>query len=187
MSPLSKRDEIILQAFQVFYKHGFHASGVDSLLADSGISKRTLYKYFSSKEELIEATIEHYRNHTLTAMVEELTRRSSNPKEKLLAIFDIRREALEAGDYSGCFAINAKLEYEGRSPDIEAACAGFLNRLEQFIGTLCIEAKCKNPETMARQIMLILEGTIIYGQSQHDPEIAIAAKEIVKMLLKNSS
>ena len=55
----AKKQDIIRLAYDVFYKHGFHATGVDKLLNDSGISKRTMYKYFRSKEELIAATIAH--------------------------------------------------------------------------------------------------------------------------------
>ena len=56
----TKRQEIIDAAYRCFYDGGFHATGVDTVMADTGISKRTLYKYFPSKEHLIEAVLEHY-------------------------------------------------------------------------------------------------------------------------------
>lgn len=183
----TKRDEIVRQAYGVFYEHGCHATGVDRLLADSGISKRTLYKYFRSKEELVSAAVVHYKETTLTAMIAEISRRTNDPKEKLLAIFDLRREVLESGDYSGCFAINAKLEYEGKNPEIEAACCDFETGFESFIANLCTEARLRNPEYTARQIMVLLEGTIVYGQSQHNPAIASAARDVVQMILKIES
>lgn len=180
---LSKRNEIVRQAYEVFYKKGFHATAVDRVLADSGISKRTVYKYFRSKEELIVATIAHYRHITFEAIAEELEKRTSDPKQKILAIFDLKREALERGEYSGCFAINAKLEYEGKEPEIEAACAVFLDDLGSFIDQLCKQARFKNPNKVMKKIMILLEGAIVYGQAQRDPQIAQLAKDMAVELL----
>lgn len=179
----SKRDEIVKRAFAVFYKEGFHATGVDKVLSDSGISKRTLYKYFPSKEALIAATVHYYQQTTFSAVEETLKKRATTAKEKILALFDLRREALAAGDYSGCFAVNAKLEYEGRHPDIEMACAGFHEKLESFLTALCKEAGCNDPAATAQTIMILYMGTIVYGQSQHNPQIALRAKDVVKGLL----
>ena len=187
MDKESKRDEIVREAFQVFYQKGFHATGVDTVLADTGISKRTLYKYFRSKEELIEAAVAYYHRMTLEAVVAELERRSPDAKKKLLAIFDLRREILENGNYSGCFAINAKLEYKGKHPEIESACSAYFSQLENYIERLCEEAGCKKAAFVARRIMVLLEGTIVYGQIKHDPSIATAAKEIAKTLINEAT
>jgi AcrR family transcriptional regulator len=181
--PLPKRDEIVARAYEVFYKHGFHATGVDKLLADSGISKRTVYRYFRSKEELIAAAIAHYQHLTFVTVQEQINRRAKNAKEKILTLFDLRKDLLEKGDYSGCFAINAKLEYEGKHAEIEKACATFLSELEQFITSLCAEAGCTNPAATATQITLLFEGAIVYGQAKRNPEIAQISKEMARALL----
>ena len=96
-SSTTKKDDIIHNAYEAFYKHGFHATAVDKLLEDSGISKRTLYKYFRSKEDLIVATIAHYQHVTFQKVVEALAKHAKNPKDKILKIFDLKREGLENG------------------------------------------------------------------------------------------
>ena len=60
-----KKLEIVKWAFDRFYKGGFHATRVDAAIAGSGISKRTIYKYFTSKEELIEAVLRLYSEHVV--------------------------------------------------------------------------------------------------------------------------
>ncbi|MDQ2696824.1 MAG: TetR/AcrR family transcriptional regulator [Pseudomonadota bacterium] len=184
MPRANKRDDIIQRAYRIFYRHGFHATGVEALLADTGISKRTLYRHFGSKEELIVAAVAYYQTSLLEALPGELARRAGNPEGQLLAIFDLKREAFERGDFTGCFAINAKLEFEGKHPAIESACVRFNKDLEQLMGKLCEQAGLRGPEQVARQLMLLLEGTIVYAQIHRDPTAAVTARETAASILR---
>ncbi|HSA58315.1 MAG TPA: TetR/AcrR family transcriptional regulator [bacterium] len=186
MEPLNKREEIIQRAFKIFYDGGFHATGVDTLLADSGISKRTLYKYFRSKEELIAAIVEHYQNLLFQDVSKEMVKRSSDPKEQILYLFDQKREEFEAKNYNGCFAVNAKLEFEGKDKQIEAACKTLYEKLEEFVAALCTQAKCKQPKKVARQIMILFEGAVVLGQMHRDPSIPETAKKLARELLRET-
>lgn len=185
-SSRNKRDDIVRQAYDVFYRHGFRATAVDRMLADSGISKRTVYKYFRSKEDLIAAAIEYYQDITLKHIAGELSARAVDAREKLLAIFDLKYEAFEQGNYSGCFAINAKMEYAGKIPEIEKASSSFFTELEKLILSLCQEAKCRNPAAAATQITLLLEGTIVYAQAQQNPSIALVSREMARSVLESA-
>ncbi len=178
-----KRDEIIRLAYEVIDAHGFYETGVDRLFTDSGISKRTVYKYFRSKEELIAAAIGYYRQKTLDAIAAELSRRGGTAQDKLLALFDMKRQELSAADYSGCFAINARLFYDGDQPEIHEACADFLRSVQDLIQQLCREAGCAKPAATAKQIMVLFTGLIVHGQSQRDPDAARLAKELVRTLI----
>ncbi len=101
----TKKQEIIAQAYDAFYDGGFHATGIDTLMANSGISKRTLYKYFSSKEDLIEAVLDQYGADTDTFLFQPALSRSADPREQIAAIFDIRREMTER-TCRGCLAMS---------------------------------------------------------------------------------
>ena len=178
-----KREELIHLAYEVFSEHGFHSTGVDKLLANSGVSKRTLYKYFRTKEALIAAAIGYYRQKILAQAEAELSRRAGDPKGKLLALFDIKEEELSDPDYCGCFAINARLVYEGDHPEIKNASADFLSGIQAYIEQLCTDAGCSQPAVTAVKIMVLFVGTIVSGQSQKDPAIARAAREMAASLL----
>lgn len=183
---LAKRDEIIRHGYQAFYRHGFHTTAIDQMLADSGISKRTVYKYFRSKEELIEAAVHYYQQLSLTQIAQELDRRSQTAAEKILIIFDLKYESMLAGNLAGCFAINAKLEYKGKYPAIERACTEFLNRLADLVLTLTKETGCATPDMIAGQLMVLLHGAIIYSQAQGDPAIILNARAAAAQLLAAS-
>ena len=184
MTTPTKRDEIVRTAYEVFYKHGFHATGVERLLADTGISKRTLYKHFRSKEDLIVAAIAHYQDTLFGALPGELRRLAGDdPTGQLLGIFDLRREAFERGDFTGCFAINAKVEFEGKHGGVETACVRFSRDLEALMRELCEQAGYSDPTQIARQLTLLLEGTIIYAQIHRDASVAVTARDTAATIL----
>jgi AcrR family transcriptional regulator len=69
MSQTSKREQIVDVALSLFYQGGFNATGVDKIVSESGVTKKTLYAHFKSKDELILATLrrrdELFRNNEL--------------------------------------------------------------------------------------------------------------------------
>src|SRR6201992_1787906 len=85
-----KKLEIVKYAFDRLYEGGFHATGMEAALAGSGISKRTLYKYFPSKEDLIEAVLRLYSE----VIVDQLFGPVANlgdPRQQIIAFFDVRK------------------------------------------------------------------------------------------------
>ncbi len=84
-----KKREIVKWAFDRFYEGGFHATGIDTAMAGSGISKRTLYKYFSSKEELIEAVLVHYGEFIMHELFDPVAA-IKDPRKQIMAFFDAR-------------------------------------------------------------------------------------------------
>ncbi len=182
-----KRDEIIREAYKVFYREGFHAAGVDQVLAGTGISKRTLYKYFESKEDLIEATIDHYGaqlSRSLDAFI--LESKSKTAIEKALSVFDWLEDLVESGHLYGCFAINAKIEYSQKGPGIEAACALQFTRFENLCVALCRECKVKNVRKTSCQLRTIFQGATVIGQTTGSALAIQNAKSVARMLLENS-
>jgi AcrR family transcriptional regulator len=182
-----KRDEIVRRAYAVFYRDGFHAAGVDSLLEGSGISKRTLYKYFKSKEDLIEATIHFYHRNmlqTISDFVESGDARK--PVSRILRLFEWLDGVLKSGHRAGCFAINAKLEYSNREAAIELSCENYFAKLEELLANLCRRAGCREPKKLARQLALIFQGAVVNGQATRDAASAQAAKAAAKVLIDAS-
>jgi len=184
MKTQTKREEIIQHAYSVFYGQGFHATGIDTVLAGSGISKRTMYKYFRTKEELIAAVVEYYQRLAFEKIPATMSARHRDPIKQILCLFDIKGEEFTEGNFVGCFALNAKLEFESKDIAIEKACSRFYVLLEEYIVTLCVKANCKQPEITARKIILLFKGAIVLGQMHHDPSIIQIAKSMAKEVLQ---
>ena len=183
-----KRDAIIREAYSVFYIEGFHASGVDRAIEGTGISKRTLYKYFASKEELIEATIAHYSEQQARRFEEHFTRnKSRSPIDRALSIFDWLTKAVEEGQAFGCFATNAKVEYSKKNPGIEAACDMHFGRFESLFVDLCRDCGVKNLKKTAGQFQIVFQGAIMSSQTRGDLVAIQNAKAVARMVLENAS
>lgn len=180
---MNKKNAILQHAYEVFSQHGFHATGVDTALAKSGISKRTLYKYFRTKEALIAALIGYYQEQIFTQVPAIMKAHSPHPIEQIICLFDMKQKEFAEGNFSGCLAINAKLEFAGKDMAIEGACSQFYLLLEAYVAQLCKQAKCKKSKLKARQIILLFEGAIVMGQIHKDPNVVEVAKRMVRKIL----
>jgi AcrR family transcriptional regulator len=178
-----KKQEIIDQAYQIFYDGGFHATGVDKVMADSGISKRTLYKYFPSKEQLIEAVLERYGATVESRLFEPAMARSHDPREQILALFDVRRADMDSHDYRGCLAMKAALEFKGKHAGIEDRGKASSQYIEGRFIDLCRNAGLADAEEVGRQVNLIFQGAILTSQARGDTEVFDAAKKAVRGLI----
>jgi len=159
--PPSRRDELVDAAMRIFYRNGFHNTGLDQIQKESGISKMTLYNHFKSKDELIVAALrrrdEMFRNN-LMKFVET---QSKDSTERILAVFDALDAWFNEDTFNGCMFINASAEY--CDPDCPARRVAAEHKLEiiRYIQELCIAAKLDNPEELAQQLYMLIEGSIV--------------------------
>lgn len=184
----TKRDEIIKSAYEIFYKNGFHATGVDAIVDGTGISKRTLYKHFTSKEGLILATVNYYHQITYRAISDYIEKSpSDNPVDKALMIFDFLADLVDAGNLEGCFAMNAKTEYSNKAMEIESACDGHVIALRELIEKYLSEAKIAQSESLAMQIIMLFEGAILRNKATKNSLPTQLAKSAAKSICSQKS
>jgi len=192
--PPSRRDELVDSAMKVFYSNGFHNTGLDLILKDSGISRMTLYNHFKSKDELIVAALrrrdEMFRNN-LMKFVESKTKDTT---ERILAVFDALDAWFNEETFNGCMFINASAEF--CDPDCPARRVAAEHKLEiiRYVQELCVAAKLDDPEELAQQINLLIEGSIVVAHlvgrvSNNDQSLSDAAqraKSVAKRLIRDS-
>jgi AcrR family transcriptional regulator len=177
------RERILGTAYNLFSRHGIRAVGVDTVVAESGVAKMTLYRHFPSKDELVLAFLERREELWTRGWVEaETGRRATTPGERLLAIFDIFDEWFHQDDFEGCSFINVLLEIDDRTNVVHAAAVGHLANIRGFVRGLAEEAGVRDPETFARQWHTLMKGSIV-AAGEGDANAARAAKEVAKLLL----
>ena len=178
----SKRDELVRQALGIFYRDGFHATSMDALVAETGISKTTMFKHFRSKEELILATLrlrdENFRNWLFRRMEQ-----AEKPREQLLAMFDALSEWFATPEFNSCMFIKAASEYPDTAHPIHAQAAEHKRLLFLKLERVAGEAGAENPAALARALLLLKEGAIVTAHIGHEKDPAADAKLVAEGVL----
>lgn len=170
---VSVRDKILLTAHDLFYSTGFRATGVDTLIKASKVTKVTFYRHFPSKSLLILAYL-HYRHEIWISWFEATLRRhldeGESPSDAITATL---HEWFISPDFHGCAFINASAE--AKSEEIE-------NEIKEICRDHKTETKKKiemlagiTDEKTCNDIMMLIDGAIIHAQMGMDTESVINA------------
>lgn len=184
----SRRDHLVQTALRLFYTHGFHATGIDRILAESGVAKMTLYKHFGSKDDLILAALA-LRDETFRDwLTGRMTEASDDPETQLLAMFDaletwFHGEAFKGLGFSGCAFINAAGEFPPHDHPAHQIAADHKAQVVTYLTEVCAKAGFADPAQLAEQLALLKEGAIATAQVRGMPEAAQTAKAMAKTLI----
>jgi AcrR family transcriptional regulator len=169
------KERILETADRLFYGQGIRAVGVDTIAAEIGISKRTLYNYFPSKDELILA---YLSRRFVPINVSERP-----PLEQILRVFDWLERWFATDTFRGCPLVNAVAELaDATHPGTKMAVA-FKEQRRIHMRDLLIELNVADPDGLATQVSILAEGAIIAALVRGDPGMARAAKAAARVLL----
>jgi AcrR family transcriptional regulator len=171
------KERILQTADRLFYLEGIRAIGVDTIAAAIGISKRTLYNHFPSKDALIAAYLER---RFVKARPSDKT-----PVEQILGTFDSLERRFSAKDFRGCPFVNAVAEL-GKDRAVKKIAIAFKESRRQWFRDLLIELDVKEADALATQLQLLVDGSIALDLVRDDPSMARAAKEAARALLVNA-
>ncbi len=179
----SKREQIVATAVELFAKQGFHATGIDTIVEKSGVAKRTLYAYFRSKDELVLAALRQYDGLFRNGFMRQVEAGSPSPRGRLLAIFDVAEEWFSRRNFYGCMFIKAAGEYSEKDTPIRQSCKEFKGLMRGYVRTLCEKTGAPDPDKLAQEIALLLEGAIVTAQVSQKPGAARIAKRAATALI----
>ena len=169
-------ERIIEAADRLFYRKGIRAVGVDSVAAEAGISKRSLYDTFPSKDALVAAY--------LRQRIQPLPASDQPPGAQVLARYDQLNGRFSKGDFRGCPFVNAVTELAEDCEAARAIALGFKDERCQHIASLLSQAAAAAPEALAGQIALLFEGAIASMLVRQDPSVALQARDAARVLMQ---
>lgn len=180
-SPATKptmKERILETADRLFYLRGIRAIGVDTIAAEIGISKRTLYNHFPSKDALISAYLER----------RFVQPRASDkpPAEQILATFDSLERRFSAKDFRGCPFVNAVAEVGPENRSVRKIAVAFKESRRLWFRDLLVQIGVADPDCLATQLVLLVDGSIAQDLIRDDPAMARAAKEAARVLLSGA-
>lgn len=172
------KERILETADKLFYLQGIRAIGVDTIAAEVGISKRTLYNHFPSKDALIAAYLERRFVRA---------RPSDKPAaEQILATFDSLERRFAAKDFRGCPFVNAVAELGPTDRAVKKIAIAFKESRRIWFRDRLSELGVADADALATQLVLLVDGSIAQDLVRDDPAMARAAKEAAKVLLRNA-
>ena len=185
-SASSPRQKIIETASQLFYQKGIQNVGINEIIATSGVAKRTLYRYFPSKEALIEVVMEHRATEWLNWFETAVYARGNTAKERLLATFDVLREWYARPDFRGCPFINAVLEIADASHPAHKVSVKVRESILRQIQQLAQQVGVKDSESFSQQYLLLIGGASLMATIEGLSEGANYAQQALSILIESS-
>jgi AcrR family transcriptional regulator len=182
----TKRDQLIDTALRLFYENGFHATGIDKVLAESGCAKMTLYKHFKSKDELILAVIRRMDETMRNDFMREIERRAKTPRDRLVALFDVLEGWFKDPEFKGCLFVHASGEFPDEDHPVLNACAEHQRLIHNYIHEQATAAGSTDPNGLADELMLLVEGAVVRSHILHDPTVAQDAKRAAAKLVDHA-
>ena len=182
-SVTTARERLIDTAIALFNRHGFHATGVDRIVAVAKVAKKTLYAHFPSKEELILAALARKEAAFADKFIPMVQAASDDPKQRLLTLFEMAKSWFSDPDFYGCIFVNAAVEYSEAGHPINACARRFKTLLRGFAREQAQLGGAADPDLLADQIALLFEGATTVAQVSARPDAATTAKRIAETLI----
>ena len=169
------RQRILETTDRLFYGQGIRAIGVDTVAAEIGISKRTLYNYFPSKDALIVAYLSRrLRPAAIT---------DAPAAEQILGDFDRMERNFARPGYRGCPFVNAVAEMGDPAHGANALAIAFKEQRRLWFRDLLHRLDVADPEGLSMQLMLLVDGAIAAALVRGEPKMARTAREAARVLL----
>ena len=161
---ISPRERILAAAAELFYRQGIRAVGVDAIAEAAETNKMTLYRHFASKDELV---AEYLRREAEKVRLGWVQRAIDHPEPcaQIRAWLSDVANHMSSGDERGCPLTNAAVELAEKDHPARRVVEAFKTAQRQYLTGLCEAAKLVEPEMLADELFLLLEGARVTGQS----------------------
>jgi AcrR family transcriptional regulator len=185
-TPKNARDRLIDAAINLFYQHGFNAVGLDQILDVVGVTKTTFYKYFESKDELMVEAV-RYRDEWEGQAWRRAVRTvaGDDPRQQLLALFDVLDMWFNTEDFKGCIFINTAAEFPNPHDPVHQAAAAYKKRSRDGWRDAAKAANATDPEGFADLYTILVEGTLVMRQVHGRNDAAAVAKRAAARLIED--
>lgn len=172
----SPAERILATADKLFYTRGIRAVGVDTIAAEAGVSKRTLYNHYPSKDALIAAY--------LTGRFRHVTPSDAPAAEQILGVFDRLERVFASTGFHGCPFVNAVAEISDPKHPASGIAARFKEERQLWFKALLERLKVKDADALAAQLAILTDGAIATALVRRDPGTARSARAAAQTLLR---
>lgn len=179
----SAAERLLDAASRLFYTRGVSNVGINEIIARAGVARMTFYHHFPSKDDLIKAVLERRREER-AAWLARADDMASAPLARILAVFDLLEAWFRAPDFRGCPLVAATFEMGGQLNAARPYARDHHEAVRQYFQARLQEAGAPDPQGVAWQLHLLLEGASVVALVQGGPAAADAARAAAEKLLE---
>ena len=181
----SAKERLLAASAKRFYADGVHATGIDSIVTEAGVAKKSLYNNFTSKSDLVEAYIDARHEEWLELYRERLSRATSH-RDRVLATFDAyfdhANDEYEQG-FRGCGLLNAAAEFPAGSQE-RAAVRDHKEEVERLLAVELEPLKgMASAHKLAEHFSFLLEGAVARAGLEGNATKLMHARAIAEQML----
>ncbi|HEX4226122.1 MAG TPA: TetR/AcrR family transcriptional regulator [Pseudonocardiaceae bacterium] len=183
IDPAATRSKVLAAAARLFYERGVNGVGVNEIAARAEASKLSIYRYFQSKENLVESMLAAHSDR-IHDWLRRSTASAAEGPDRVLAIFDLLMGWFAERDYRGCTVLNTVIDTRGDQDGVRAIAREHLKRYRDLLEERLAEAGVAEPAPVARQLLLLIEGvtmvTTIDGDNSAGADARAAALALIE-------
>lgn len=176
------RDIILDVTEKLIYRHGIAATGMDLLVKTAGVSRKSIYRYFANKDELVIAALQRRDERWMQWLRNEVERREGSG-ERLLALFSALKAWFASADFRGCAFINTSGETGDPQDPVRLLAKAHKQKLLEYALELCRAHGTCDPERQAAQLLILIDGAITVALVMGDTTAADSAQNMARSLL----
>lgn len=175
------RERLLAAGQQLFYSRGASV-GVDALLKEANVARRSLYEHFGGKDGLVAAVLRRASDEDL-AWYEDALAGATQPRARLLGLFDRLDELVSNPEFRGCRYFATDLSFADPGHPAHAETETFRRRLRALLVRELEDLGHGRPERAAEQLHLLIEGVLVMGATQDDHHPGRAARDLAVLVI----
>lgn len=162
---ISPRERILAAASDLFYRQGIRAVGVDAIAEAAETNKMTLYRHFASKDELVAAYLQRLAEKAKASWDQLEAEYPGDPSAQLRVWLKEMAAHVASGEERGCALANAAVELPEKDHPARRVIEAFKTAQRERLIQLCAAAGLAEPDMLADELFLLLEGARVTAQS----------------------
>jgi len=180
------REKILSSAEQLIYQNGIHATGMDLLVKTSGVARKSIYRYFATKDDVAAAALNERDGRWMHWFRTE-SDKGDTPQDRILNMFTVLRGWFESEGFRGCAFINTAGEVGDPDDPVRQIAKLHKQKLLDYTLELTEQLNIEQPAALARQLLILMEGAITMSYVMGDCSAADSAQDVAKLLLEQAS
>jgi AcrR family transcriptional regulator len=183
---MKMREKILATATSLFESRGIQASGVDTIIAEAGIAKATLYKHYPSKNLLITAYLRDKSDRFYEWLDARLVSKKTNSVDILISLCELVEQWIMTPEFHGLPFHIASVEFPDPEHPINQYSAVLAVELQGYLSKIAASAGAKDPEALGQQLTILFEGAALVERLSPGIGAAKRAKNAAITLIRAS-